>query len=63
MKKDAEFYYWEKGVKKMERMNFKEIQAIYPKAILIKKDPFPSETINVPILDGYACFSREDLTE
>lgn len=47
----------------MERMNFKEIQAIYPKAILLKKGPLSSETINVPVLDGYACFSKADLTE
>ena len=47
----------------MERMSFKEIQAIYPKAMLLKKGPFSSETVNVSILDGYACFLREDLTE
>lgn len=47
----------------MERMSFKEIQAIYPKAIFSKKAPLSSETINVPIIDGYVCFSREDLTE
>lgn len=53
----------EEEVKNMERMRFKEIQAIYPEAMLLKKGPFSSETINVPILDGYACFLREDLTE
>lgn len=44
-------------------MSFKEIQGIYPKAVFSKKAPLSSETINVPIIDGYVCFSREDLTE
>lgn len=44
-------------------MTFMQIQMIYPKATFSKKEPQFSDIISIPIIGGYACFSKEDLTE